>query len=298
MHSSALQCNYALCICNLIHRRGRTLCVQAAWLPLALPCCARMHAAPLCQITSGFQVAACAQARCPGPLWRAPCARQRARWRRRCSARSARRAATWSWTPSSWSDRVGSRRRDPDRRRPCRPYPTPMPANMRLLGGSLHQFAAQDGLPHNGHSPRAADIWRLPAGQATAGSLQSLCWASSALGSVASAYFSGALVEAWGPRSVFGLTAVFPLVVSAAAALIDEQPAAPAKLKADEGQPGGRPPLLPWLASSPLCQTRAAGRSRSSPSCGAMRAPLFCANGGRRRRGVRAVVPARASQEP
>ncbi len=96
-------------------------------------------------------------------------------------------------------------------------------------------------------------MWRLPARQATAGSLQSLCWASSALGSVASAYFSGALVEAWGPRSVFGLTAVFPLVVSAAAALIDEQPAAPAKLKADEGQPGGRPPVLPWLASSPLC---------------------------------------------
>jgi len=89
------------------------------------------------------------------------------------------------------------------------------------------------------------------AGQATAGSLQSLCWASSALGSVASAYFSGALVEAWGPRSVFGLTAVFPLVVSAAAALIDEQPAAPAKLKADEGQPGGRPLLVPGLQNTP-----------------------------------------------
>jgi len=127
MHSSALQCNYALCICNLIHRRGRTLCVQAAWLPLALPCCARMHAAPLCQITSGFQVAACAQARCPGPRWRAPCARQRARWRRRCSARSARRAATWSWTPSSWSDRAGSRRRGPDRWRPCSPTLTRCP---------------------------------------------------------------------------------------------------------------------------------------------------------------------------
>ncbi|KAK9843802.1 hypothetical protein WJX81_006900 [Elliptochloris bilobata] len=68
--------------------------------------------------------------------------------------------------------------------------------------------------------------------QATAGSLQSLCWAAAALGGVASAYFSGSLVEAWGPRGVFGLTAVFPLIVSAAAALIDEQPVAAPKLKA------------------------------------------------------------------
>ena len=68
--------------------------------------------------------------------------------------------------------------------------------------------------------------------QATAGSLQSLCWAASAIGGVASAYFSGSLVEAWGPRGVFALTAVFPLIVSLAAALIDEQPVAAPKLKA------------------------------------------------------------------
>jgi BT1 family len=59
--------------------------------------------------------------------------------------------------------------------------------------------------------------------QATAGSLQSLCWASSALGGVASAYWSGSLVGSIGARGVFGITALFPLVVSASAMLIDEQ---------------------------------------------------------------------------
>lgn len=62
--------------------------------------------------------------------------------------------------------------------------------------------------------------------QSTAGSLQSLCWASSAVGGIASAYFSGALVDAYGPRGVFGLTAVFPLMVSLSAVFISEQPVA------------------------------------------------------------------------
>lgn len=60
--------------------------------------------------------------------------------------------------------------------------------------------------------------------QSTAGSLQSLCWASAAVGGIASAYFSGALVDAYGPRGVFGLTAVFPLMVSLSAVFISEQP--------------------------------------------------------------------------
>ncbi|CAL5226019.1 g8825 [Coccomyxa viridis] len=72
--------------------------------------------------------------------------------------------------------------------------------------------------------------------QSTAGSLQSLCWASAALGGVASAYFSGSLIETWGPRGVFLLTAAFPLVVSAAAVLINEQPMSSggSRLKADK----------------------------------------------------------------
>lgn len=74
--------------------------------------------------------------------------------------------------------------------------------------------------------------------QGTAGSLQSLCWASAALGGVASAYYSGSLVQSWGPRGVFALTAAFPLVVSAAAVLIAEQPAAPVRLKPDQAYLG------------------------------------------------------------
>jgi len=58
--------------------------------------------------------------------------------------------------------------------------------------------------------------------QETAGSLQSLCWGSSAVGGIASAYFSGSLVQSYGSQAVFGLTAVFPLIVSASALLIDE----------------------------------------------------------------------------
>lgn len=84
--------------------------------------------------------------------------------------------------------------------------------------------------------------------QSTAGSLQSLCWASAALGGVASAYFSGALIETWGPRGVFLLTAAFPLVVSAAAVLINEQPmsSGSSRLKADKdtASEAARCPLL------------------------------------------------------
>ncbi|KAK9863552.1 hypothetical protein WJX84_003033 [Apatococcus fuscideae] len=57
-----------------------------------------------------------------------------------------------------------------------------------------------------------------------AGSLQSLCWGSAAIGGVMSAYFSGSLVDAWGPRGVFAATALFPLIVSVAALLISEKP--------------------------------------------------------------------------
>lgn len=58
--------------------------------------------------------------------------------------------------------------------------------------------------------------------QSTAGSLQSLCWASVSAGSVMSAYFSGSLVEQYGPRPVFVITSLFPLLVAAAATAIPE----------------------------------------------------------------------------
>lgn len=60
--------------------------------------------------------------------------------------------------------------------------------------------------------------------QSAAGSLQSLCWGSSATGGIVSAYFSGSLVETYGTRFVFGVTAVLPLITSAVAGLVREEP--------------------------------------------------------------------------
>ncbi|KAG8373079.1 hypothetical protein BUALT_Bualt12G0133400 [Buddleja alternifolia] len=60
--------------------------------------------------------------------------------------------------------------------------------------------------------------------QSMSGSLQSLCWGSSAFGGIISSYFSGSLVGAYGVRFVFGLTALLPLLTSAVAVLVKEQP--------------------------------------------------------------------------
>lgn len=58
--------------------------------------------------------------------------------------------------------------------------------------------------------------------QSTSGSLQSLCWGSSAFGGVLSAYFSGSLVDTYGVRFVFGITALLPLMTSTVAVLVNE----------------------------------------------------------------------------
>ena len=57
----------------------------------------------------------------------------------------------------------------------------------------------------------------------TTGSLQSLCWATSALGGLITAYFSGSLLETFSNQTVFLITATFPLIVSAVAWLIAEE---------------------------------------------------------------------------
>ncbi|XP_066333260.1 folate-biopterin transporter 1, chloroplastic-like [Miscanthus floridulus] len=59
--------------------------------------------------------------------------------------------------------------------------------------------------------------------QSTSGSLQSLCWGSSAFGGVLSAYFSGSLVDTYGVRFVFGVTALLPLMTSTVAVLVNEE---------------------------------------------------------------------------
>jgi len=62
------------------------------------------------------------------------------------------------------------------------------------------------------------------ASQGQTGSLQSLCWGTSALGGVMTAYFSGALLEHLGTRAVFGITALFPVLVSVGAFGVQELP--------------------------------------------------------------------------
>ncbi|MDZ7952323.1 folate/biopterin family MFS transporter [Nostoc sp. DedQUE09] len=60
--------------------------------------------------------------------------------------------------------------------------------------------------------------------QAKAGSLQSLCWGASAIGGLITAYCSGLLLQYFSTRTVFGITALFPLIVSGVAWLIAESP--------------------------------------------------------------------------
>lgn len=56
-----------------------------------------------------------------------------------------------------------------------------------------------------------------------AGDLQSLCWGSAAVGGILSAYFSGSLLQTVPPKTVFLLTSVFPLMISAVSLLIVEK---------------------------------------------------------------------------
>ncbi|ESW15263.1 hypothetical protein PHAVU_007G058300 [Phaseolus vulgaris] len=60
--------------------------------------------------------------------------------------------------------------------------------------------------------------------QSTSGSLQSLCWGSSAFGGIVSSYFSGSLLDRYGVRFVFGVTSFLPLITSVVAILVKEQP--------------------------------------------------------------------------
>eukprot|EP00884_Botryococcus_braunii_P002175 jgi/Botrbrau1/11959/Bobra.341_1s0024.1 len=102
--------------------------------------------------------------------------------------------------------------------------------------------------------------------QSVAGSLQSLCWGASAVGGIASAYFSGSLVGDWGPRPVFALTAIFPLVVCLSAILISEAPSGsnPSKIKNDaELQRPDSPQMSPRNVPLRECFGRLAAQARS-----------------------------------
>lgn len=55
------------------------------------------------------------------------------------------------------------------------------------------------------------------------GSLQSLCWGTSAMGGLITAYLSGFLLQTFSTQTVFWITASFPLIVSLVAGLITEE---------------------------------------------------------------------------
>lgn len=58
------------------------------------------------------------------------------------------------------------------------------------------------------------------------GTLQSLTWGATALGSLLTAYLGGALLAHYPPQVVFGLTALLPLFIALAAWVIADQPVA------------------------------------------------------------------------
>ncbi|KAB8318959.1 folate/biopterin family MFS transporter [Tolypothrix campylonemoides VB511288] len=95
---------------------------------------------------------------------------------------------------------------------------TPIAATLAIALGSL-SVAVSDVIVDSLVVERARSE-----SQAEAGSLQSLTWGTTALGGLITAYFSGMLLEHFTTRTVFWITALFPLIVSAVASLISESP--------------------------------------------------------------------------
>ena len=66
------------------------------------------------------------------------------------------------------------------------------------------------------------------------GSLQSLCWGIAAIGGLCTAYLSGLLLEYFTNRTVFLITALFPIITSFVAWLITEKPINKDEKKSDD----------------------------------------------------------------
>jgi len=86
-------------------------------------------------------------------------------------------------------------------------------------------------------------------GQSKAGQLQSICWASAAVGGLVSAYFSGSLVQEYGTRYVFGVTALLPLLVAASALLVNEKRAEPSQIPDNTVQAAKDQGMKLWQAA-------------------------------------------------
>lgn len=95
---------------------------------------------------------------------------------------------------------------------------TPMAATLAIALGSL-SVAISDVIVDSMVVERARGE-----SQGNAGSLQSVAWGASALGGLITAYFSGLLLQHFTTRTVFWITASFPLIVSAVAWMIAESP--------------------------------------------------------------------------
>ncbi|NJL10411.1 MAG: folate/biopterin family MFS transporter [Calothrix sp. SM1_7_51] len=106
---------------------------------------------------------------------------------------------------------------------------TPVTATLAIALGSL-SVAVSDVIVDSLVVERARSE-----SQASVGSLQSLCWGASAVGGLITAYFSGMLLEHFSTRTVFWITASFPLIVSGVAWLITESPVS--KYHGDEPNP-------------------------------------------------------------
>lgn len=93
---------------------------------------------------------------------------------------------------------------------------TPLQATL-AIGGSSLAIAISDVIVDS------VVVQRIQATtQATAGKLQSLCWSATALGGLLTAYLSGILLEHWSQRTIFAITAAFPILVAIAALMIQE----------------------------------------------------------------------------
>lgn len=93
---------------------------------------------------------------------------------------------------------------------------TPWQATAAILGASI-AIALSDVIVDSLVVERARQE-----STAEMGTLQSLSWAATALGGILTAYFSGQLLQWFSPRTVFQITAVFPLLVSGVAWAIAE----------------------------------------------------------------------------
>ena len=63
----------------------------------------------------------------------------------------------------------------------------------------------------------------LPKPSSAGADLQSLCWSSSSVGGIISAYFSGSLLQYTSPKLLFLCTSIFPLIIAGVAFLINER---------------------------------------------------------------------------